>query len=82
MKTVYVIARGDDTIIGTHAYESKEAAIEHLRQKAARDSEGWEPVRITWPTPTKYIIEVLDGKDTIIGDAHLCELDFIPEEEK
>ncbi len=82
MKTVYVVVRGDDTSIGTCAYESKEAAIEYLRQRAARDIEGWFPARITWASPTKYIAELLDGTNRIIGDGHLLELGLITEDEE
>lgn len=82
MKTVYVLVRGDDTIIGSKAYESKEAAIEYLRRKAARDIEGWFPARITRASPTKYIAELLDGTNRIVGDGHLIELDLITEDEE
>ena len=82
MKTVYVLVRGDDTIIGSKVYENKEAAIEYLRQKAACDIEGWIPARITWASPTKYIAELLDGVNTIIGDGHLLELNLITENEE
>lgn len=77
MKTIYVLVRGDDTIIGTKAYENKEAAIDYLRRKAQRDIEAWGPIsRITWLSPTKYIAEVLDGLNTVVGDGHLLELDL------
>lgn len=82
MKTVYVLVRGDDTIIGSKAYESEEEAIEYLRRKAARDIEGWFPARITWASPTKYIAELLDDTNRIVGDGHLLELDLIMEEEE
>ena len=82
MKTVYAVVRGDDTIIGSKVYENKEAAIEHLRQKASRDIEGCIPAQITWPSPTKYIAELLDCVNTIVGDGHLLELDLITEDEE